>query len=130
MKRLVTVEQIADRQASDHVERRGDRVYLVDGNGSYAPVQVQDREGMDSASQARYLAWVKTLASTARIRWHMGIIRTYAGLSEHSRKVRLEALAQRDRELWREKYGDASFAVPEDSDVAWSMEQEKAESRR
>ena len=103
-RRLPSVESISDRQYTDRLERRDGRLYLVDANGAYAPVEVRDDETE---------GWPKFQENVAKLtraddinRWFRMVALTGA-LTEAGREMRLNALRAR----WQELFGAAMFVV-------------------
>ncbi len=125
-RRLPRIVDLADTQPTDRVERRDGGVFVVDGNGSYAPVRVEDEEGMDLLGQRRWRTFVAGMESIARVRWHIFTQRA-APISAETLAFRVGVLLERDREIWRAKYGEGvMFAVVDESEEPWSLEKEIA----
>ena len=101
---LPSVDAIADRQPSDIVERRNGRLYLVDTNGAFAPVEIRDEETE---------GWPKFQENVAKMTRADEINRPWRALlqdhwiTEEGRQMRIDLLRQR----WRELFGDAMFVV-------------------
>ena len=101
---LPSVDAIADRQPSDIVARRNGRLYLVDTNGAFAPVEIRDEETE---------GWPKFQENVAKMTRADEINRSWLALLQHpwiteeGRQLRIALLRQR----WRELFGDAMFVV-------------------
>ncbi len=107
-KRLLPPEAIADfRPGTDRVERRDGRLYVVDGQGLLADVEVQNLETPEALEKFRQNAAKMTKANDLGA-WGQRV-RFTALLSREGKLERLEILGAR----WRELFGDASFVVDE-----------------
>ena len=102
--RLLPVEAIADRQPSDRLERRDGRLYLVDTNGDFAAVEVQDQE---TEGWPTFQANTQKMVRAEEINRWFRVVALTASLADEGREVRLNALRSR----WRELFGDANFVV-------------------
>lgn len=102
--RLLPVEAIADRQPSDRLERRDGRLYLVDGNGYFAPVEVRDEE---TEGWPAFQANTRKMLRAEEINRAFRAVALTGSLTDEGRAVRLNALRAR----WRELFGDANFVV-------------------
>lgn len=102
--RLLPVEAIADRQATDRLERRDGRLYLVDTNGYFAGVEVQDQE---TEGWPIFQANVQKMARAEELNRWFRIVALTGALTDVGRQMRLNALRAR----WRELFGDANFVV-------------------
>lgn len=125
-KRLPSVEHLPFLQPTDRVERRDGRLYVLDTEGFYAPIEVLDEETMDLEALAAYRARVQEIDSLERCRWHILTVANYAAMSREARLQRLGILRGRYREFWRARYGDAMFAVVDQPEEPWSLVKEIA----
>lgn len=101
---LLPVEAIADRQSTDRLERGDGRLYLVDTNGSFAPVEVRDDE---TEGWPTFQANTKKMVRAEEVNRWFRIVALTASLTHKGREMRLTALRAR----WRELFGDAKFVV-------------------
>ena len=104
--RLPRVEEIADRQLYDRVERREGGLYLVDTRGLLADVEVRNEE---ASSLARFEENMDGLTKAWQVNALRVLVRNYHWMSKEGKQDRLEALNRR----WRALYGDADFVVDE-----------------
>lgn len=101
---LPPVEAIADRQPTDRLERRDGRLYLVDTNGYFAPVEVRDDE---TEGWSTFQANTQKMARAEEVNRAFRAVALTSVLTDQGREARLRVLRIR----WRELFGDANFVV-------------------
>ena len=103
--RLPRINQIADRnQSYERVERKNDRLYLVDTRGLLADVEVLDEE---TEGWHEFQEYVARMTRTEQINRARLAIRHEPWMTFEAKQVRDDLLRAR----WRELFGDAMFVV-------------------
>lgn len=106
--KLLPPENISDfRLGIDRLERREGRLYVVDGQGLLADLEVKDRETTEALERFRQNVAKMTTAGDLSACGQR--VRFTALLSREGKVERLEVLSTR----WRELFGDAKFVVEE-----------------
>ena len=105
--RLPKIESLAFLGPTDRLERRDGKLYLVDSQGSYVAIQVEDEE---TKGWPKFQESVAKMAKAGEINNAIFAVRPFQWMTHPAKDARVGLLNAR----WRELFGDAMFVTDDD----------------